>query len=176
MKMDDPQAAHTGGQTSTVASEAQNLRTEDATGKSDEELRRHAVTRLAEHLDIGSGLAARCEHLADLPTGDRLAPINAAARLMHANASVARAFAQVAQVERRQRTIIEHIQPLVPKKADSNSTLESLLERAIRLKMLGYMAVRASETFDPVLKEAFDDADHAAEEESAAPASATAAS
>ena len=93
---------------------------------------------------------------------------------MHANASVARAFAQVAQVERRQRTIIEHIQPLVPKKADSNSTLESLLERAIRLKMLGYMAVRASETFDPVLDEIPDDDSDASEKASAAPASGAA--
>ncbi|HEY0282670.1 MAG TPA: hypothetical protein VGC27_08610 [Rhizomicrobium sp.] len=127
---------------------------EQSSSLRDEELRRLAAERLAEHLDIGASLIARCEHLAELPKGDRLGAIYAAARLMHANAHVARAFAQVAQLERRQRTIIEHIQPLVLKSADSNSSLENELERELRLKMLRYMKLVAAETLDPALDEA----------------------
>jgi hypothetical protein len=73
---------------------------------------------------------------------------------MHANAHIARSFAQVAQVERRQRTIIEHIQPAVLKMADSNSTLENELERGLRLTMLRYMKLLADETLEPALEEA----------------------
>ena len=150
MTEDNPQApADAGGQMS-----AAGQRTESALDKSDEELRRLAVARLAEHLDIGSSLVARCEHLAELPKGDGLAPLYAAARLMHANAHIARSFAQVAQVERRQRTIIEHIQPAVLKMADSNSTLENELERGLRLTMLRYMKLLADETLEPALEEA----------------------
>ena len=145
----EPSATGSGGQTN-----AAELRTEAALDKSDEELRRLAVARLAEHLDIGSSLVARCEHLAELPKGDGLAPLYAAARLMHANAHIARSFAQVAQVERRQRTIIEHIQPAVLKMADSNSTLENELERGLRLTMLRYMKLLADETLEPALEEA----------------------
>ena len=176
MNKESPQAARTDGQTSAVASEAQNPLTENSPENSDEELRRFAVARLADHLEMGVSLVARCEHFAELPKGDRVNPLFAAARLMNANANVARAFAQVAQVERRQRTIIERIQPPAPQNADSNSTLENLLERTIRLKMLGYMAVVASERLDPVLNEALDDDAYAPEKESAAPSSTTAAS
>ena len=174
MKKENPQAAPTDGQASAVASEAQNPQTETSPENTDEELRRFAVARLADHLEMGVSLVARCEHFAELPKGDRLNPLFAAARLMNANANVAKAFAQVAQVDRRQRTIIERVQPPAAQNTDSNSTLEYDLERMIRLKMLGYMAIVVSERFDPVLKEAFDDAEHAAEEESAAPASGAA--
>ena len=163
MTQENPQAPDTGGQTSAVVSEVQNPRTEDATGKSDEELRHFAVARLAEYLDIGAGLVERCEHLAELPAGDRLAPLFAAARLMHANANVARSFAQVAQVERRSRRIIERVQPAVPNLNDSNSTLENELERDLRLTMLRYLKLRADETLVRTLNEA------AAEAEGSAP-------
>ena len=158
MKTENPQAARKDGQTSAVVSEAQNPQTETSGEQSDEALRRLAVARLADHLEMGVSLVARCEHLAELPKGDRVKPLFAAARLMQANANIAKAFAQVAQVGRRQRTIIERVQPPAPQNADSNSTLEYQLERAIRLKMLGYMAVVASERFDPVLNKAFEDA------------------
>ena len=123
--MDDPQAAGRGGQTNAVVSEAQNPRTEDATAQSDEELRRLAGARMAEHLDMGVSLVARCEHLAELPKGDRLGAIYAAARLMRANAFIAQALANVAQVERRQRTIVERIQPPDPKEAELNARLQN---------------------------------------------------
>ena len=154
MKKKNPQAPNAGGQTSDVVPEVRNPRTEDATGKSDEELRHFAVARLAEYLDIGASLVQRCEHLAELPTGDRLAPLYAAARLMHANANVARSFAHVAQVERRQKTIIEHIQPRVLQMADSNSTLENELEADLKLTMLRYLKLLADETLVPSLNEA----------------------
>jgi hypothetical protein len=124
MKKENPQAARKGGQTSAVVSEVQNPRTEDATGKSDEELRHFAVARLAEYLDIGASLVARCEHLAELPKGDRLGPIYAAARMMRANAQVASALARVAQVEIRRRSIVERIQPPDPRLAELNSKNE----------------------------------------------------
>lgn len=164
--MDDPQApADAGGQTSASA-----LRTESALEKSDEELRRLAVARLAEHLDIGSSLVARCEELAHASRGDRLGPLHAAARLMRANALVAQALANVAQVERRRRTIVEHIQPPGFKFADLNSTLENRLAAALRLKLLGYMTLVADETFNAALDEIPDDAVDTPEKETAAPA------
>jgi hypothetical protein len=103
---------------------AAELRTESALDKSDEELRRLAVARLAEHLDVGSSLVLRCEELAMSKHGDRLGPIYAAARLMRANAKIAEALANVAQVERRRRSIIERIQMANPKKAELNCDLE----------------------------------------------------
>ena len=115
----NPQAPEPGGQTNAAEPRAQS-----ALDQSDEELRRLAGARLAEHLDIGVALAARCEHLAELPKGDRLGAIYAAARLMRANAFIAQALANVAQVERRQRSIVERIQPPDPKVAELNARLE----------------------------------------------------
>ncbi len=153
MTKDIPQAAGQDGQESAVASKAQEARTEDATAKSDEELRHFVAARMAEQVDIGCSLTERCEHLAELPEGDRLGAINGAARMMRANAFAAQAFAKVARVERRQKTIVERIQPPVFKTADLNSSFESELERDLRLKMLRYMKLLADETFDPALKE-----------------------
>jgi hypothetical protein len=128
MTKENPPAPETGGQTNDVVSEAQNLRTEDAAGKSDEELRHFAVARLAEYLDIGASLVARCEHLAELPKGDRLGPIYAAARMMRANAQVAEALARVAHVEIRRRSIVERIQPRTPTPDELNSKLKKETE------------------------------------------------
>ena len=141
MSMDNPQAEGQVGPESVGASDLQprnpggpppntpsgnpsELRTEDALAKSDEELRRMAVARLAEHLDIGSSLITRCEELAQVHRGDRLGPLYAAARLMNANARVALALAQVGQVESRCRSIVERIQPPDPKTAELNSQLQ----------------------------------------------------
>ncbi|HEY0299844.1 MAG TPA: hypothetical protein VGC36_00810 [Rhizomicrobium sp.] len=90
----------------------------------DEALRRLAAARLAEYLDIGVGLAARCTELASGKSRDKLGPITAAARLFNANARVAQALALVAQVERRQRTIVERIQPPDRKILELNSKNE----------------------------------------------------
>jgi len=124
MKMENPRAARRDGQTSAVVSEAQNPQTETSGEQSDEALRRLAVARLAEQLDIGASLAARCEHLAELPKGDRLGAIYAAARLMRANAFVAQSLAIVGQVERRRRSIVERIQPPDPKTVELNARLQ----------------------------------------------------
>ncbi len=120
--MDDPQAPDTGGQTVVVASE---LRPDSGLAPAtDEELRRLAVMRLSEHLEVGATLVGRCEQLAMAHRGDRLGPLYAAARLMRANALVAQALAHVAQVEYRQRSIVERIQPPDPKLAELNSRLQ----------------------------------------------------
>ena len=87
----------------------------------DEVLRRLAGKHLAKYLDIGVGLATECQRLASASKRDHLGPITAAARLFNSNARVAQALAMVAQVERRQRTIVERIQPAKPDKAELNS-------------------------------------------------------
>ena len=92
--------------------------------EADEALRRLAAERLADHLEIGISLAEHCEMLAGKTKGDRLGPVYAAARLMRANAAVAEALANVAQIERRRRSIVERIQPPDPKKAELNSRLQ----------------------------------------------------
>ena len=51
-------------------------------------------------------------------------PLYAAARLMQANARIAEALANVAQVERRRRSIHERIQAPDPKQAELNSHLQ----------------------------------------------------
>lgn len=80
--------------------------------RSDDDLRRVAVERLIDHLEIGASLVERCERMASAQRGDRVGPMHAAARLMQANAKVADALAHVAQIERRRRSIIERIQPV----------------------------------------------------------------
>jgi len=138
--------------------------------KSDDELRHHAVARLAQHLDIASDLVLRCEQLSGMPEGDRVAPLYAAARLLHANAHIARALAQVAQAETRRRTIVEYIQSPVAKTADSNCSLENQMESALRVKMLRYMKLLADETLNPALRKAEVDATGTPDEETAPPA------
>ena len=96
----------------------------------EDELRRLAVERLAEHMQIGASLIARCEQLAMAQRGDRLAPIYAAARLMRAQAHGADALAHVAQVERRRRSIVERIQPAQPTKDELIQEIEK--ERAAK--------------------------------------------
>lgn len=96
----------------------------------DEALRRLAVLRLAEHLEIGGQLVARCQALADTKRGDRLGPLTAAARLMRANVQVAQTLAHVALVERRRRTIVERIQTSDPQTAELNSQKRNPVEQA----------------------------------------------
>lgn len=106
---------------------------------SDEELRRLAVSRLADHLEIGISLAGHCEMLAGKTTGDRLGPVYAAARLMRANAAVAEALANLAQIERRRRSIVERIQSPDPKQAELNSRLQQEKSAAEeRLKLISH--------------------------------------
>ena len=111
--------------------------------EADEALRRLAAERLADHLEIGISLAGHCEMLAGKTKGDRLGPVYAAARLMRANAAVAEALANVAQIERRRRSIVERIQPPDPKKAELNSRLQEEKSAAEeRLKLLKHVGGR----------------------------------
>jgi hypothetical protein len=112
----------------------------------DEALRRLAASRLAEHLDIGAQLVARCKKLADVTRGDRLGPLTAAARLMNSNARIAHALAHVALVERRQRTIIERIQPAKPESVELNSKkTPTEMRREIEMKLARAEAARRRE-------------------------------
>jgi len=110
MNMVKPHAAGQSGNVTVLAPQSQ-----------DEVHRQSAVEELAGYLTNARGMLARCEAMSKAARGDRLGPIYAAARLMNANAQVARALAHVALVESRRRMIIETIQPPPPKNAELNS-------------------------------------------------------
>jgi hypothetical protein len=110
MNMDKPYAAGQGGNATVLAPQSQ-----------DEVHRQSAVEELAGYLAKAGVMLDRCEAMSKAARGDRLGPVYAAARLMNANAQVARALAHVALVESRRRMIIETIQSLPPKKAELNS-------------------------------------------------------
>ena len=114
MNMVDAQAAGQGGNVTVLAPQSQ-----------DEVHRQSAVEELAGYLTKAGAMLDRCEAMSKAARGDRLGPVYAAARLMNANAQVARALAHVALVESRRRTIIETIQPLQPKNAELNSRFPS---------------------------------------------------
>lgn len=134
MDTDEPQAGDDDGQTNPAAPEEEQNHTPS---KADDALRRFAAEQLAQHLETGASLVERCEALALTSRGDRLGPLNAAARLMHANAHVAQTLAHVALVERRSRSIIERIQPPDPKIAELNSKMQDE-ETAIRSRLKFY--------------------------------------
>jgi hypothetical protein len=110
MNMVKPHAAGQGGNVTVLAPQSQ-----------DEVHRQSAVEELAGYLAKAGVMLDRCEAMSKAARGDRLGPVYAAARLMNANAQVARALAHVALVESRRRMIIETIQPPAPKKAELNS-------------------------------------------------------
>ncbi len=87
----------------------------------DEAHRQAAMEELAGYLARGTALLDRCQVMASAKRGNRLGPIFAAARLLNANAQVARVLAQVALVERRSRTIVETVQPSKPTEAELNA-------------------------------------------------------
>jgi hypothetical protein len=93
-------------------------------------IRRIAVRRLARTVKIAADLVAHCQQLAsDAGNGDHLGPLSAAARLINSNARMAHALGHIALVERRQRTIIEHIRPPA---VELNSTNENRRRSEIR--------------------------------------------
>ena len=97
MNMDNPYAAGQGG--SGPAPQSQ-----------DELKRQSAVETLAAMLATSMAMLSRCEAQANVSRGDRLGPVYAAAQLLHANANIAKALAQVGCVETRHRSIVERIQ------------------------------------------------------------------
>jgi hypothetical protein len=114
MTKDNALAAGQGGTVTVLAPQSR-----------DEVHRQSAVEELAGYLATAGGMLARCEAMSKAARGDRLGPVYAAARLMNANAQVARALAHVALVESRRRMIIETIQPPPPKNAELNSRFSS---------------------------------------------------
>ena len=110
-------AAGQGGNVTVLAPQSQ-----------DEVHRQSAVEELAGYLAKAGAMLDRCEAMSRAARGDRLGPVYAAARLMNANAQVARALAHVALVESRRRMIIETIQPPPPKNTELNSRFSSAEE------------------------------------------------
>jgi hypothetical protein len=96
----------------------------------DEVHRQNAVEELAGYLTQSREMLARCNTLSKATRGDRIGPLNAAARLMTANAQVAKALAHVALLESRHRTIVETVQSPKPEKPDLNSRLPAPLSDA----------------------------------------------
>lgn len=92
---------------------------------SDETYRQITVEQLALTLVRSDSLMVRCAELASIARSDEMGAINAAARVMTANAVVAKALAQLAKVERCSRTIIETIQKPDPENAGLNSIFSS---------------------------------------------------
>jgi hypothetical protein len=82
--------------------------------------RQQAILHLVEHLMCGSVLLARCEDLVETQPHDHFGPMNAAARLLQANARVAEALARVAPAEQRRRSIVLNLQ-------DDRPTREELI-------------------------------------------------
>jgi len=91
----------------------------------DDAYRQIAIEELALHLSRGSALLQRCDEMSREYRSDQVGAVHAAARLMNANAQLAKALAQLALVERRSRTIVETIQRPDPKNAGLNSILTS---------------------------------------------------
>ncbi|MDE1940338.1 MAG: hypothetical protein KGI68_15055 [Alphaproteobacteria bacterium] len=189
MSMDNALAAGQGGmeaapQSQTLAHENQPntplaRRPEDGPQQQDndetpdrDDPRRHTVDRLSKHLDINLDLAGLCRHLAAVPKKGRSEAVFAAARLTQANAQLARAMAELLQVERRHRTIIERIQTPAPVFGHSNLNEQDTLIDSLTAKMLRYLNFYAADVFDPVLKKAEEDA---CAKEASAPAAAPAA-
>jgi hypothetical protein len=88
----------------------------------DEAIRQAAAETLEYMLQTSMDLLTRCQAQANAARGDRLGPVYAAAQLLHANAAIAKALAQVGCVETRHRSIVEQVQTLVPRRAELNST------------------------------------------------------
>lgn len=140
MTTDDALAAGQDGTVSVLAPQTQ-----------DEIYRQAAVQELADHLAKGKALLMRCQSLANAARGDRLGPLYAAARMLNADANVARAFAQVALVERRTRTIVETIQQPVPENPDlisASQTAKMREELEREIASIVSAAEREQEDFD----------------------------
>jgi hypothetical protein len=143
---------------------------------SDDAVRREAVARLSENLSLSTDLLAWCERTIGVPKGRRTDALFAASRVMNASAHIAKALAELTQVERRRRTIIERIE--TPRRI-SNGSISNPVEReidALTDRLARYMNVVASETFGPTIEQAEKDAaakkDSAAAEAAATPPAA----
>ncbi|MGA9795359.1 MAG: hypothetical protein WBQ17_07475 [Rhizomicrobium sp.] len=84
-------------------------------------LRTAAASHLQANLARNGRLMAHCEKLAGARRGDRVAALNAAARLIRADAGMLSTLARVAQIESVHRTIVDKFSGLTPHGANSNS-------------------------------------------------------
>ena len=126
MTMDNPPAAGQSGDepvpTAQTGAEAPASQS-PAEAWSDEAYRHFAVEQLALQLARGGKLLARCESIVEVTPDSELGPIREAAKLINANAHLAKALAQMALVERRSKTIVETIQKVDPEIADGTMHL-----------------------------------------------------
>lgn len=105
--------------TTTTAAEATRPKPDP-----DDAIRRLAAKHLAANVKMGAGLVSHCSQMVhDAGNGDHLGPLGAAARLINSNARMAHALGMIALVERRSRTIVQHIQP---PKSELNSRFEEI--------------------------------------------------
>jgi hypothetical protein len=111
----------------------------------DEVHRQNAVEELAGYLTQSREMLARCNTLSKATRGDRIGPLNAAARLMTANAQVAKALAHVALLESRHRTIVETVQPPKPENPELNSQIPNPLSAAKTMAEMEYRLEQLTE-------------------------------
>lgn len=143
-------AAHGGAETNSAPQSQDDPPPEAAPSAQppydDDAYRKCAVEELSVHLLRGGALLEHCETLADASYSDRVSAITAAAKLINANAQLAKALAQMVQVERRSRTIVETVQRPNPKTAGLNSifltvekskAVQGVLERILRPLLSG---------------------------------------
>jgi hypothetical protein len=104
----------------------------------DEHLRRAAAGQLADQLARGDALIARCQALADGQQADQIAALNTASRLILANARIAQALCQMAQIERRSRSITQRLLPPEPEKKELNSKTPKEIRAAINHKFMRF--------------------------------------
>lgn len=123
----------------------------DTTPTADDLVRRTAALRLAQHLNTGVSLLKACEDDPTLPPDQRLKAVQAAARLINANAHLGRAIGYLSQVERRSRAIVQTLP--APASKHSNSIPVVSFADALQKKMMAYMTRAAEEVLDPGIVE-----------------------
>jgi hypothetical protein len=86
----------------------------------EDELRQVTALRLAGQMERNARLIERCEALALAAEGDPVAALNAASRLLKADAAVAAMLARLAHVETRHRALIDVNKPTKESQAELN--------------------------------------------------------
>lgn len=98
-------------------------------------LRHAAANHITASLARNARLMARCEELAGARRGDRIAALNAAARLMRADSGTLSMLARVAQMESIHRTITQTIPAFGANEPGLNSNLSEEEQEKLREKI-----------------------------------------
>ena len=119
-------------------------------------LRQIVAEQLAQHLATSELLLDRCTEIANTFGTDKIGALNAAARLLRAQAELAESIGRFSGVEQRQRTIVERIQThlpaeLIPKK---KSTTPGTLPQPVPLALPASENSPSQDLIEPPASEA----------------------